>query len=665
MDKRHSKGFRYICLGLLLFIVTALSTAGAGSRGASAQAATALPLYPRTVATFPTGTSANLLRIVRLVGVGGDWVAYSLAFYGCGHCGFIDQDLALRNVITGREINIKGALIRRNDTSTPIGIREMQFVAPYLIWTQPAPPPGPPDPYPGYVDPYTPGDFDCTLCYYDVSTGQGGQIVRLDSLGIPGRVNVSAMVLDRAGSGRVLLFAHEYTCCTLHPAGIFWLASIKTGDKKQITTPAQELWVSGMALNNGVIAWTQQSATDEAHDLIVYDENAGTTRQVPLKSRLTNLQSDGKSLFGWSQDARSVQRVDLDSGQAQAIPGPDFEYTLFGGRIAWSGKNEVFVMDLLAGKVMWQGQVAPKDERNLNVSTAISLDTDKLAFSELGISSENTLHTHVVGVAWLSPPHPGFSQVWAKADAPVADRWAKRSWLWGPEPIFAGQEAYSAAPGGRRLVQYYDKSRMEINNPGVDPSDPYYVTNGLLVVEMIGGEIMLDDTTPVTATIPCTLTVAGDPRKDNPLTPDYAALASVASIHGDNRAAGRVGKPVDGTLDVHGTVGTDAKNANLSKYASYVPETGHNVPDVFWTYLTGMEKTYGFDWKFVLGYPITEAYWTQMRVSGKDYPVLVQAYQRRVLTYTPAFAPEWRVQQGNVGQHYFEWRYTLNNTVTP
>jgi polysaccharide biosynthesis protein PslG len=61
----------------------------------------------------------------------------------------------------------------------------------------------------------------------------------------------------------------------------------------------------------------------------------------------------------------------------------------------------------------------------------------------------------------------------------------------------------------------------------------------------------------------------------------------------------------------------------------------------------------------VLGYPITEAYWTQMRVSGKDMPVLIQAYQRRVLTYVPDFEPTWQVQQGNVGQHYLEW-ITLN-----
>jgi hypothetical protein len=48
-------------------------------------------------------------------------------------------------------------------------------------------------------------------------------------------------------------------------------------------------------------------------------------------------------------------------------------------------------------------------------------------------------------------------------------------------------------------------------------------------------------------------------------------------------------------------------------------------------------------------------------VGGKDYPVLIQAYQRRVMTYTPGFPAGWRVQQGNVGQHYFEWRYVLTN----
>jgi hypothetical protein len=150
--------------------------------------------------------------------------------------------------------------------------------------------------------------------------------------------------------------------------------------------------------------------------------------------------------------------------------------------------------------------------------------------------------------------------------------------------------------------------------------------------------------------------VAGDPRKDNPLTPGYAAFRGVATLHGDNQASWRVGRAVDDVIDVNGRVSKIAGNPNLPEYATFVRETGHNVPDVFLKYLNDMRTTYGFDWTFVVGYPITEAYWTQMRVSGQDMPVLVQIYQRRVMTYVPDFPATWQVQQGNMGQHYLEWR---------
>ena len=37
--------------------------------------------------------------------------------------------------------------------------------------------------------------------------------------------------------------------------------------------------------------------------------------------------------------------------------------------------------------------------------------------------------------------------------------------------------------------------------------------------------------------------------------------------------------------------------------------------------------------------------------------MLIQAFERRVLTYNPANAPACQVQMGNIGQHYYEWRY--------
>ena len=40
--------------------------------------------------------------------------------------------------------------------------------------------------------------------------------------------------------------------------------------------------------------------------------------------------------------------------------------------------------------------------------------------------------------------------------------------------------------------------------------------------------------------------------------------------------------------------------------------------------------------------------------------MLIQAFERRVLTYAPEQPKGWQVQMGNIGQHYFEWRYGLN-----
>ena len=61
-----------------------------------------------------------------------------------------------------------------------------------------------------------------------------------------------------------------------------------------------------------------------------------------------------------------------------------------------------------------------------------------------------------------------------------------------------------------------------------------------------------------------------------------------------------------------------------------------------------------------------------MKIAGKQEDVLIQLFERRVLTYQPDAAPEWRVQMGNIGAHYYDWRYKeagqrnfANATVTP
>src|SRR5690606_17819103 len=88
------------------------------------------------------------------------------------------------------------------------------------------------------------------------------------------------------------------------------------------------------------------------------------------------------------------------------------------------------------------------------------------------------------------PCNDAFRRTWARTDHPVAGGQAHRTWMWGPE-AFTGvmEEEYAEAPGGVRTVQYFDKSRMEINDPEGDAN----VTNGLLVDEMILGRIQVGD----------------------------------------------------------------------------------------------------------------------------------------------------------------------------
>lgn len=85
-----------------------------------------------------------------------------------------------------------------------------------------------------------------------------------------------------------------------------------------------------------------------------------------------------------------------------------------------------------------------------------------------------------------------FQYVWEHNDLPVAAGRAGRSWAWGPrantQPM---REPYIDAllPESSRMVQYFDKGRMEINNPVGDPNDPWHVTSGLLPHELMTGAI--------------------------------------------------------------------------------------------------------------------------------------------------------------------------------
>jgi hypothetical protein len=102
-----------------------------------------------------------------------------------------------------------------------------------------------------------------------------------------------------------------------------------------------------------------------------------------------------------------------------------------------------------------------------------------------------------------------------------------------------------------------------------------------------------------------------------------------------------------------GSVGTNPSLGTMVEYGSYEPTLGHNIAAVFDTYLHALPT----DWRMSVGLPLAEPYWVRSNLAGQATWVLVQAFERRILTYTPINRPEWQVEMGNVGRHYFTWRY--------
>ena len=259
-----------------------------------------------------------------------------------------------------------------------------------------------------------------------------------------------------------------------------------------------------------------------------------------------------------------------------------------------------------------------------------------------------------------------FVDVWDKADGPVAAGRAARSWLWGPNTFLLARENYKESPGGERYIAYFDKARMELTHPSND-----FVTNGLLVVEMMSGKYQDGDSYYVASPDgPATINVVGD--TGNWLT--YARFAAYASLNNDKRATNQVGQTIDKALSEAGGVVGAGSRVGQQKIAFFEPTLGHNVPSVFWDYLnqTGVVYSHAIqnftdgqpiNWLADAGFPITEAYWVKQKVNGQLKDVLVQAFQRRTLTFTPDNPVAYQVEMGNVGRHYVKWGYHLDLPV--
>lgn len=258
-----------------------------------------------------------------------------------------------------------------------------------------------------------------------------------------------------------------------------------------------------------------------------------------------------------------------------------------------------------------------------------------------------------------------FATVWQRTDAESVR--GGRTWYWGPNPWYDYAEFYRQGANGLRTVQYFDKARMELNNPADRSGPAQGVTNGLLVKELVGGRVQLgNDPYDFDQRSPADVPVAGNPREANPNAPGYSSFAGVATLDNGYRDAQRLGQRVGTTLDRGGNLSVrDDLARPETEIVQFNSVTGHNIPRVFWDFLNQQGPIFEgrvtrgpvVDWLFAMGLPISDAYWTRAQIGGQEQDVLVQLFERRVLTYVPSNPAGYQVEMGNVGQHYFQWRY--------
>jgi hypothetical protein len=257
---------------------------------------------------------------------------------------------------------------------------------------------------------------------------------------------------------------------------------------------------------------------------------------------------------------------------------------------------------------------------------------------------------------------PAFQDQWHRGEIGIAN-------FWGPLATAREglKEPYNDAPDGKRPVQYFDKTRMELTNPATGN-----VTNGLLTIEMVTGRLQLGDVT-FEQRSPAKVNIAGDSGSAGVT---YADLANAPKFA--ERAVTGNGTPYpwaydNGAFNPRGNFQYKRDGdrylpamANGPFYpfaalGSTRPERieggpyGHWVYGAFVRFLQPLATSADRASAVVqtVGYPVTPYFFAQTTINGVPQWVIVQAFERRVLTMTA----DGLVEFGNIGQHYYQWRY--------
>lgn len=276
---------------------------------------------------------------------------------------------------------------------------------------------------------------------------------------------------------------------------------------------------------------------------------------------------------------------------------------------------------------------------------------------------------------------PTIQAVWEMTDGQIANGSVQRAWAYGPEPIAAAYEYYPQSPTKFRKLVYYDKGRLDLVNPQSPLGSIWMVSGALLTTELLSGYVQLGEDEFVQRE-PADIPLVGDLEQPYPVT--YATLARHASVdivpapapepesldepdlnelnlneldreasrETSHRHLEQLGKHVTELLAPDGTILPGEITDHDVTIVEYDELLGHNVASPFAGWAQGLE----IPALNLLGLPITEPYWIQTEIDGVPQLVLIQAFERRTLTYTPSNPENWKVESGNVGLHYRLWR---------
>jgi hypothetical protein len=235
---------------------------------------------------------------------------------------------------------------------------------------------------------------------------------------------------------------------------------------------------------------------------------------------------------------------------------------------------------------------------------------------------------------------PAFQRVWSN-EAAAATRVID---LWGGDPLVSRVEPYFGAPNDRRVVQYFDRGRMEVEAGSGE------VTQGKLALELTSGEIDLGGNLTLERQSP---EIPIDSAEPDEGVPTWLTLSQIVGDSASDRSA--TSERIIEALSRTGTY--EARSTpEVRRYAAYIDETGHNLPDVT-VDLFERPEFQNERWLDSFGYPISEPYWTSYHRQDDLMPALVQVFERRVLIYTPGLDEARSFTTPSSGRHYAIWRY--------